>query len=126
MTNIYSSTAYTREPYTFPDNLAQASEALNGKGGYAEPEVTAQLSENQILRLGIRKLLTVPSDWVVYDRFRLRYVGRADGISPIHSEECIINNCAGSVFDLSGRRTSLSYVLPKGIYIANGSKIIIK
>lgn len=126
LTNIYSSTAYTREPYTFPDNLAQASEALNGKGGYAEPEVRTQLNEGEQLRFGIRKLQTIPSDWVVYDRFRLRYLGKADGIAPIHSEECIINNCAGSVFDLSGRRTSLSYVLPKGIYIANGSKIIIK
>jgi hypothetical protein len=46
------------------------------------------------------------------------------GIKSINNEQLIINNEDDAVYDLSGRR--INSKLPRGIYINNGRKIIIK
>ena len=56
----------------------------------------------------------------------------ADGIQEMNSEELIMNNEIGGVYDLSGRRLSnekgkmKNEKLPKGIYVVGGKKILVK
>ena len=56
----------------------------------------------------------------------------ADGIQEMNSEELIMNNETGGVYDLSGRRLSnekgkmKNEKLPKGIYVVGGKKILVK
>lgn len=56
----------------------------------------------------------------------------ADGIQKMNSEELIMNNEIGEVYDLSGRRLSnekgkmKNEKLPKGIYVVGGKKILVK
>ena len=53
------------------------------------------------------------------------------GIEEIHNSQFTMHNEAGAVYDLSGRRVSVSSVssvpsvLPKGVYIVNGKKVYI-
>ena len=54
------------------------------------------------------------------------------GVEEIHNSQFTIHNEAGAVYDLSGRRVSVSSassvpsVLPKGVYIVNGRKVVKK
>ena len=58
--------------------------------------------------------------------------GDATGVKTIHNAQCIMHNEAGAVYDLSGRKisvpsvSSVPSVFPKGIYIINGKKVIVK
>ena len=54
-----------------------------------------------------------------------------DGIVSIDNGQLIIDNSAGAVYDLSGRKINSKFKiqnskLPKGIYIVNGKKVLVK
>lgn len=116
--NLYSSDAYTYSPYKYPDNLTAASKAFNSKKLYGENNVSFYLeSDGQPLRLGIRKLSTVASDWVAYDHFQLHYEGIATGI--VTSTQ---NATQGIIYDLMGRRVKSPI---RGVYIIDGRKVLI-
>ena len=123
--NLYSSSAYTYNSYTYPDNLTQASSALNDANAYAPVSVSIDLNEGEPLRLGIRKQAIVASDWVAYDHFQLHYVGGTTGVEEVSSD-----HSNGSVYDLHGRlvRQSPDNVedMPKGMYIIKGEKVLVK
>ena len=123
--NLFSSSAYTYNPYTYPDNLTQASSALNDANAYAPVSVSIDINEGEVMRLGIRKQAIVSSDWVAYDHFQLHYVGGTTGVEDISSD-----HSSGSVYDLHGRlvRQSPDNVedMPKGMYIIKGEKVLVK
>ena len=122
--NLFSSSAYTYNPYTYPDNLKQASSALNDASAYAPVSVSIDLSEGETLRLGLRKQAIVSSDWVAYDHFQLIYERGTTGVEDISSD-----HPDESVYDLQGRfvrKDPNLFSMPKGVYIINGNKILVK
>ncbi len=120
--NLYSSSAYTYNPYTYPDNLKQASSALNNASAYAPVSVNFDLNEGQSLRMGILKQAIVSADWVAYDHFQLYYVGGTTGVANISSDPS-----SGYIYDLHGRLVRKSLIdMPKGVYIFKGKKILVK
>ncbi len=58
--------------------------------------------------------------------------GIGDATRLIDNGEMIMDNGAGAVYDLSGRKVSVSSdssvpsVLPKGVYIVNGKLVVVK
>ena len=66
----------------------------------------------------------------------LKTIQEANGVAPIDHSPLTIDHLAGAVYDLSGRRVNGSGFngqcsmfngkLPKGVYIVNGKKVIIK
>lgn len=122
--NLFSSSAYTYNPYTYPDNLTQASSALNDASAYAPVSVTIDLNEGETLRLGLRKQAIVSADWAAYDHFQLIYVRNTtevEEVSSDHPDEC--------VYDLQGRllqKGSNSTNMSKGVYIIKGEKVLVK
>lgn len=58
--------------------------------------------------------------------FLLLPAGGETGIEEMEDAKWIKAKGAGAVYDLSGRRISVSSVLPGGIYIENGKKVFIK
>ena len=122
--NLFSSSAYTYNPYTYPDNLKQASSALNDASAYAPVSVSIDINEGETLRLGLRKQAIVSADWVAYDHFQLIYVRNTtevEEVSSDHPDEC--------VYDLQGRllqKGSNSTNMSKGVYIIKGEKVLVK
>lgn len=85
--NLFSEqTAYTYDPYNYPDNMSQASKAFNTSGLYGGNAVRAYLSEGELLRCGLRKLTTITNDWVAYDNFTLYYLGKADAVEQLRTD----------------------------------------
>ena len=64
--------------------------------------------------------------------FVLNFDGDATGVRLIDNGELIMDHEAGAWYDLSGRRVSVpsassaNSVLPKGVYIHNGKKVVVK
>ena len=124
--NLYSSSAYTYNPYTYPDNLTQASSALNDASAYAPVSVSIGINEGKTLRLGLRKQAIVSADWVAYDHFQLRYEGGTTDVEDISSDP----SGSDCVYDLHGRfvRQIPENLedMPKGVYIIKGEKVLVK
>lgn len=118
--------------YTYPDSVTAANIAFNFKAAYRANTVETILpTEGGTLRLGLRKTQAVASDWTCIDNAHL-YYRRGDidtGIEEIQKEELRMTKTG--IYDLQGRSVSVSSpsassVLPKGFYIVNGKKVIIK
>ncbi len=123
--NLFSSSAYTYNPYTYPDNLKEASSALNNASAYAPVSVSIDINKGDTLRLGIRKQAIVSADWAAYDHFQLLYNGSGatgvEDISSDHSDEYI--------FDIHGRpvhKNPNMENMSKGLYIINKNKVLVK
>lgn len=101
--NLFSSDAFTYDPYTYPDNLTAASTAFNTKGLYADNAVTVALQEGEPLRLGIRKTGTVAADWVAFDNFQLHFDGPITGIGRTPGSNSPV--VSTQYFGVDGRRT---------------------
>ena len=111
-------------PYTYPDDLTQASSALNDANAYTPVSVSIKIDEGETLRLGIRKQSTESADWVAYDNFQLFYVENLTDVKNISVE-----HTSDDVYDIQGRlvrKNSNLTGIPKGVYIINGNKIMVK
>lgn len=76
------------------------------------------------MRLGIRKQSTISADWVAYDNFQLFYVENLTDVKNISVE-----HTSDDVYDIQGRlvrKDSNLTGIPKGVYIINGNKIMVK
>lgn len=116
-----------------PDNMLAASQWFS-KGWYENSVMVTQNSK-AVLKMGIKGTKGDTGFWTCVDNFRLYYYGNISqeeiisGVHSIDNGQWTINN---DVYDLSGRRVSVPSVssarsvLPKGIYIKNGKKILIK
>ncbi len=120
--SLYSCPDYTYDPYNYPDNLTAAAKALGTSGQYDANSVTYTLeTAGQPLRIGLRKLKTVPADWVAYDHFQLHYKGSATGIANVTPN--VQTPAKGIIYNLAGQRV----VKPtRGIYIIDGKKVMVK
>ncbi|MBQ7472396.1 MAG: carbohydrate binding domain-containing protein [Prevotella sp.] len=126
--SLYSEPDYTGDPYTFPDNMAQAEEAFNRYGQYVNRQLF--MFPGGDMRLGIRSKKMVSTDWTCFDNFQIRFTGITQGIEGV-KEGSMEGREDGCVYDLQGRQVSplaprSSHLdnLPKGVYILNGKKMI--
>ena len=114
------------------------SEAVDGKS-MQELSVTVTVEEGEDLTLGVRSG-SIKGDGTQVtgtnrtgkfrvDYFRIERLSEADdpdGIEAIHNSQFTIHNSnKGAIYDLSGRKMPNGN-LPKGIYIRNEKKIVIK
>ena len=129
--NLYSTDAYTFTPYTYPDNLRQASLALNaGNKAYAL-SLRFELTETTDLRVGIRKRESIAYDWTAFDNFRLYYEAPQTGVEDVMVSAHETKE--SGIYDISGRKLNISKQiehstqwLRPGIYIVNGKKVIVR
>ena len=131
--SLYDETSrYTATPnYTYPDNVAQASNAFNLHAAYKANSIGTTLStQGGTLRVGLRKTKAVGADWTCFDNAHLYYrKNEAVGIGEAGSATARTAKDTPAVFDLSGRRLTASPTskgFTEGVYIVNGKKIIIR
>ena len=114
------SVPYTYDPYTYPDNVTTANNAF--QAGYYQQMMEFTLDETSDLRIGLRNYTPTVFDWACVDNFSLIYMKDDDtGISSIGNERTMSN----SVYNIAGQKIA-NGKLPKGIYIVNGEKIVIR
>ena len=127
LTSLFAHTdKFTYDPYTFPDNVTTAASAF--ANGLYRLQMEFTLDGMSDLRIGLRNFTPSVYDWSCVDNFRLIY------IDDIHTgiEELSVNgqglmvNGSSPIYDLSGRRISVSSVLPRGLYITNRKKVMVK
>ena len=120
--SLYASTSYTYSPYTYPDNLAAASTALNASVDAYHHVLTFTLTSESEVRLGIRKLTAIDADWTAFDNFRLYYMGVPTAIADLQHDS---NDTQTSIYDITGRRLNAHPATP-GLYITGGNKVFIR
>jgi len=97
---------------------------------YGRLEVDAYVGEDGTLTFGLQEP-TNGTTWLVFDNFQLTYYGPvADGIEEVTKRRGDETEEAYSaIFDLAGRRIATPQhhaPIPKGIYIKNGRKIVVR
>ena len=122
--SIYDdSVPYTYDPYTYPDNVTTANQAF--QAGYYQQQMEFTLEETSDLRIGMRHFTPTVFDWACVDNFSLIYVmDNSTGISTIGKGQS-----TNAIYNLSGQMVNGKWSkgkLPKGVYIVNGKKVIIK
>ena len=114
-----------------PNDMKSAANYF--KQGFYDCEVATELTEDgSKLKIGIRCKNGNSSYWSIFDNFRLYYYGSIplDVVTGIEAQPISERKevDAIAIYDLSGRKvsTSATSVLPKGIYIQNGRKFVVK
>lgn len=113
-----------------PNDMKSAANYF--KQGFYDCEVATELTEDgSKLKIGIRCKNGNSSYWSIFDNFRLYYYGSIplDVVTGIETQPISERKEveATAIYDLSGRKVSSSTtVLPKGIYIQNGRKFVVK
>jgi hypothetical protein len=102
--------------------------AANSK--YGQLEVEAYVGNDGTLTFGLQEP-TNGTTWLVFDNFRLTYYGPvADGIEEVMKRGGNeTEKACSAIFDLAGRRiATLQHhaPIPKGIYIKDGRKIVVR
>ncbi len=131
-------TAVGSNPTLYVPNNMQAASLYFAEGLYDNGVVTQLTEDGSRLKVGLRCRETAVSYWCIFDNFRLYYYG---SMSPEHVTDVrpsvADKTQPGGLFDtpadiygLSGIRirrqaTSLDG-LPRGIYIVNGRKVIVR
>ena len=81
------------------------------------------------MQLGIRQSTSAASYWTIFDNFRLYYYGSMS-IDQVTDVETIVVEDAearAAVYNIHGQKVGDSLeALPRGIYICNGKKIMVK
>ena len=98
------------------------------ESGLFHSYVPFTLTEEGDITIGFRVELPKKGGQMPFiDYFRLRYFGNQENVVDLYTGIDEIPNvkCQTSVFDLSGRKMANGN-LPKGLYIVNGRKVVIK
>ena len=77
------------------------------------------------LTIGVKKMTLVSNDWTIFDNFTLTYInsGSEDAITAPTSRHPFASS---GTYTLSGVRVADNSDLPKGLYIINGKKVVLK
>lgn len=115
---------YSTELGIIPNSMNHASNFFSA--GLYWNEVEVDVTDGS-LTIGIKKSDAVYRDWTCFDSFRLYYLGNgtAVGISAIDD-----NRQTYDVYTTTGlkvrHQTTTLKGLPKGIYVVNGRKVVVK
>lgn len=121
-----------------PNDMRSAANYF--KQGFYDNEVATEIKEDgSELKIGIRCKNGNTHYWSIFDNFRLFYYGSMplDVVTGVEAYTQPFTEgketVATAIYDLSGRkvgevsgRQSLPLQLPKGIYILNGKKVVVK
>lgn len=120
--SIYDdSVPYTYEPYNYPDNVSTANQAF--QAGYYQQTMEFTLETTSDIRIGMRNFDPTVNDWACVDNFSLIYmVDDATRISEVDNGQRTTDN---SAYNLAGQKMA-NGKLPRGIYIVNRKKTVIK
>jgi hypothetical protein len=89
---------------------------------YGLLSVEIYVTEGEDLTFGIKEP-TNGTTWLVFDNFTLTYTGSVStSIEGVNTDSATADN---SIYDLAGRKMQTT-ALPKGIYIQNGRKFIVR
>ncbi len=87
------------------------------------------LASPSTIKIGIRSTKTGDSWWTCYEGFGLHFYGPFDTTTGIN-DPMDFSNLNETIFDLSGRKLPIlplhKDTLPKGIYIINGKKMLVR
>lgn len=119
-----------------PGTMASASKYFS-KGLYDNGVFTELAADGRTLRLGIRSTVSDASYWCIFDNFRLYFYGTMtkdiiDGVQDVIVDKAGLGTDGrpASIYTVSGVRIKEGVKninsLPKGIYILNGKKIMVK
>ena len=81
------------------------------------------------LQLGIRQSTSATYYWTIFDNFRLYYYGSMSIASITDVETLVVDGAkaCSAVYNIHGQKVGDSLDgLPKGLYICNGKKIMVK
>ena len=89
--------------------------------------VTADITDaDATLTLGLKKTVAVADDWTIINFFKLSYkASEYAGIKDVNPSVPPLINPSNKCHDLSGREIKNSK-LPRGIYIVNGQKVVVR
>ena len=133
---LYTGDGYDQQlaDNTYIPNTMTGASKYFAKGLY-DNSAPADLTASGKLKVGI-KCTSAPSNyWTMFDHFRLYFYGgnhTLTGIEEVENERMRYTENERGIYDLSGRRVSVPSVssersvLPKGVYIKNGKKIVVK
>jgi len=129
--SIYDQTFSQGSWNNYLDNREQAEKAFNSGSQTLANYLVATVGTNGRLRIGLKKSASVQYDWTCFNNFRIFFVPQAEdtGIKENVKIEKLKN---ANIYNLQGQRISVNSdssapsVLPKGIYIQDGKKIIKK
>ncbi len=107
-------------------NFDAQRDKMAANASYGQLSVEIDVTDGKLI-LGLKEP-TAGTTWLVWDNFTLAYEGPLpDGVQLIHQPECTMHN---GVYDLCGRCVAndkcKNNKLPKGIYIINGRKVVVK
>ena len=115
--------------YTVPDDMLSASTVFSA--GFYVNTLDFRVESDGRLRLGFKKTsgATPDGNWSIFDNIHLYIISLDDAtaIETIVDGNDVIAD--SSVYDLSGRKVAddiRNAQLPRGIYIVNGKKLLIK
>ena len=91
--------------------------------GYYENQKIFEVGEDGKATIGIRKNVSIPSDWTIFTNWTLSYMGTTppDAIKSIDAARSL--KAGNAVYDLAGRRVAQP---KRGLYIMGGRKVIVK
>lgn len=69
-----------------PDNMSAANTAFNTRNEYTGNSVEHNLSAKGSLRVGVRKMVTIGTDWTCFDNFRLYYKSAKAGVEAVAAD----------------------------------------
>jgi hypothetical protein len=117
-----------------PDGMSSAA-AHFAKNLYDNEVSYTCVPDGGSLRIGLRARVANSAYWVCFDNFRLFYYGSIplDVVTGIDSQPLAEGKRAETtaIYNLNGQKVSTSQhlntsSLPKGIYIVNGKKVVVK
>jgi hypothetical protein len=111
-----------------PDNMEAASKYF-AKGLY-ENEIMTELAEGKkSLKIGLRCSSSSDGYWTIFDNFHLYYYGdmTKEHITGIDEVATGADNVPAAVYNLQGQKVGDSLEgLPRGIYIVNKKKVLVR
>lgn len=120
--------AYSAASQAYVPNTMASSAAYFAKG-YYDNSLLFNLTAAADLQLGIRQSTSAAYYWTIFDNFRLYYYGSMtiDMVTDVETIEVKDAEISVAVYNIHGQKVGDSLNgLPKGLYICNGKKILVK
>lgn len=112
--------------YKGADQLKTADQFF--KAGYYKNSVIVKVGEDGALRVGFKKIGALSGDWVVVDNYSLVYYGGASTAQPSGDDATTIANvetpAQKAIYTITGMR--VNKMAKPGLYIINGTKVLVK
>ena len=106
-----------------PNDMEQS--AIYFADGLYPTKLRVKVGNDGELTIGVKKMTLVSNDWTIFDNFTLTYInsGSEDAITAPTSRHPFASS---GTYTLSGVRVADNSDLPKGLYIINGKKVVLK